>query len=389
MDKDENKTMKGEQEISTRHLMGRIGLRIMIIISVAVFILLLGPILHYTMPFILALLMARYILVPLIRKLSGRAEHMKKFWAVIIVLAIMVLVFGVISLALYYLAAEIANLVKNRNIYSVKIDGALTDICTFISTHTDFSFKQVSNTVFGIYEKIVEWAQQELPGRTPSIINKFTKYAPSIGSGFMGFLFFLMASYFVCSDYDNISNKIKSMIPDGVRPYFKQVRAAAGDATFGYLKAQLILSAIITLICTTVLLIIGQSYAILIALVIAIVDFIPMLGSGLVIGPWALLTIVMGDYPKAIVLLALAIGLFLFRRIVEPKVVGDQTGLHPLLSLMSLYIGIKSGGLLGLVIAPIICMMILGLYNSGFFTPTINDIKLISYRLAKYTGMIK
>ena len=62
MDKDENKTMNGEWEIPTRHLMARIGLRLMIIISVAVFILLLGPILHYTMPFILALLMARYIL---------------------------------------------------------------------------------------------------------------------------------------------------------------------------------------------------------------------------------------------------------------------------------------------------------------------------------------
>ena len=80
-------------------------------------------------------------------------------------------------------------------------------------------------------------------------------------------------------------------------------------------------------------------------------------------------------------------GLFLFRRIVEPRIVGDQTGLHPLVSLISLYIGIKIGGLLGMIAAPIVCMICVGLYRVGFFKHTVNDLKLLMSRIAEYAEM--
>jgi predicted PurR-regulated permease PerM len=67
--------------------------------------------------------------------------------------------------------------------------------------------------------------------------------------------------------------------------------------------------------------------------------------------------------------------LFLFRKLAEPKVVGNQTGLSPLASLISIYVGMKLGGVLGMILCPILCMIFVGLYGMGFFDPTISDFK--------------
>lgn len=387
--KEKKKAVCYDMTITTKRLVARIGLRLLIILLFVLFMMLLGPILKYTLPFVVAFLMANYILMPIIRKLSGKDDNMRKFWSIVLVVIMLALVVGVLVGALYYIIVEIVDVVKNWNKYSVFLDNTIVNICKFVSAHTPLSFGQVNDAIYNIYDKAVIWAKTDLPGQTPAILNKISKYVPTIGSVFIGFLFFIMAVYFTCADFTNIKSTIKSFIPDGVRPYLRTIKNAAGSATFGYLKAQLILAGIVAVINAIVLLIARQNHALLIAVLVAAVDFIPMLGAGIVLWPWAIVCIILGDIPKGIVLIALSMGLFLFRRIVEPKVVGDQTGLHPLVSLLSLYIGIRFGGILGLVIAPIICMMLIGLYKADFFTPTVMDIRLICHRMARYTGMTR
>jgi predicted PurR-regulated permease PerM len=94
-----------------------------------------------------------------------------------------------------------------------------------------------------------------------------------------------------------------------------------------------------------------------------------------VLAPWAVLCLFWGDYKKALFLVILAMALFLFRKLAEPKIVGNQTGLSPLASLISIYVGMKLGGVLGMILCPIICMILVGLYGMGFFDPTISDFK--------------
>ena len=84
---------------------------------------------------------------------------------------------------------------------------------------------------------------------------------------------------------------------------------------FGYIKAQLILSGIVALIIFIVLTIYGQQYSLLISLAAGIIDLIPFFGSGTVLVPWAIITLLFGDYVKALMLLGLAFVLFLFRKV--------------------------------------------------------------------------
>ena len=129
------------------------------------------------------------------------------------------------------------------------------------------------------------------------------------------------------------------------------------------------------------LLIYGQSFALVIALAVGVVDFFPFFGSSLILIPWAIVAFLQGDWVCTVFLLVLTFVLFLFRKLAEPKIVGDQTGLHPLLSLMSMYVGMKLAGILGMILMPILWMAVISLYRVGFFDPTIRDFALLAGRI--------
>ena len=77
----------------------------------------------------------------------------------------------------------------------------------------------------------------------------------------------------------------------------------------------------------------------------------------------------------------MCVALFLFRKLAEPKVVGNHTGLNPLISLISIYVGMKLGGVLGMILAPIVCMIFVSLHGVGFFDPTVEDFKMLFHRI--------
>ena len=96
-------------------------------------------------------------------------------------------------------------------------------------------------------------------------------------------------------------------------------------------------------------------------------DFIPIIGAGTALVPWAFVALFTGDLPSAVELMAIWGAIALFRRVMEPKFVGDQTGLSPLLSLVSIYVGMKLAGVLGMVFGPVAVLVILNLAGMGMF----------------------
>lgn len=377
-----------ENNIPTRKLIARILVRFFWVMLILLICFLFGDtLLSYFLPFILAYFVASAVLMPVIKKLSGKFEHFRRFWAIVLVIAIMAIVLLIVFGIIYYLISQVSDMVKNWEFYKDTLRELASNVARLISSATNLNYDSVLNNINQLGDKVISWCTKELPGLAPTVVDSIGDYVPTVGNFFLAFLIFLMATYFICADYPIVKKGLHSVVPEGFKPQFEQIKNAAGSATFGYLKAQLIISGLVALIAYVVLLIVGQSYAILFALIIGIVDFIPLLGSSVVLIPWIIMLAFAGDFPKMIVLAILCVGLFLFRRIVEPRIVGDQTGLHPLVSLISLYIGIKIGGLLGMIAAPIVCMICVGLYRVGFFKPTVNDLKLLMSRIAEYAEM--
>lgn len=114
-------------------------------------------------------------------------------------------------------------------------------------------------------------------------------------------------------------------------------------------------------------LLVGQNYALLLALGLAILDFIPIIGSGTVMVPWAVVALFTRDFSTAVYLMVIWGVVAMFRRVAEPRFVGDQTGLSPILSLVGIYVGMKVAGVAGMILGPILILVVLNLVGLGIF----------------------
>jgi len=175
----------------------------------------------------------------------------------------------------------------------------------------------------------------------------------------------LVSAYFLMADREVIFSFIAKSTPSWVRNQVSQMKSGLSQAMGGYFRAQYILMTIVGIISIIGLLIMGNDYALLLGLLFAILDFLPILGTGTVLLPWALISVFMGNINQAIGLAVLYGVITIMRQVLQPKILGDQMGAHPLASLMSIFIGFRIFGLLGLIIGPSLLMIITAVLDSG------------------------
>ncbi len=125
-----------------------------------------------------------------------------------------------------------------------------------------------------------------------------------------------------------------------------------------------------------------QPYWVLLAVALGILDFIPIVGAGTVMVPWSVILLVLGEWKRGVAFLAVWGVICLFRRMIEPKIVGDQTGLHPLLSLLAIYVGMKLGGVVAMILAPVLLLMLRNLWRAGMFHATVRDLTMAARDMA-------
>jgi sporulation integral membrane protein YtvI len=163
----------------------------------------------------------------------------------------------------------------------------------------------------------------------------------------------IIATFFFTRDFEIITDNILKWIPDKWQAGAFRIGRGLERALFGYLKAQLLLVSVTGLLSAIGLTLLGVKYANLLALLMAILDLIPVVGPGTIYMPWALWMICTGDIKFGVEILIVYGIVIIVRQIMEPKVLGNNIGLHPLTTLMALYIGISLLGFWGLIIGPV------------------------------------
>lgn len=366
--------------VPTKKLILRISLRLLLIVTVLLCLsLLVPPLLDLFLPFLLAFLAAT-LLAPLVQKFAKRVGGWN-FWSMLFVVLMLLAVTGILVYAGYYLGSQVADLIRSWSSIREGITDLLNQVSQFLSNNVHFTSTDTEEYILGLLQDGLSWLTGKISSWAPTVVVGVSNLASGIASFLISLLFFIVAAYFMTADYPGLRKRLISWVPDIIRPHMRHVKEAAGSAMFGYLRAQLILSGIVTVIVFVALLIVRQPYSLLIAIATGIIDVMPFFGSGAILVPWGVICLLVGNYKKALFLLILAFALFLFRKLAEPKVVGNQTGLSPLLSLISIYVGMKIGGVAGMILCPIACMVVIGLYGMGFFTPTINDFKMLFGRI--------
>lgn len=372
--------MNTPNPVPMKTLLLRIGLRLLLIIAVLLCLtLLVPPLLDLFLPFILAFLAAT-LLAPLVQKIARRVGGWN-FWSMLFVVLMLLAATGILVYAGYYLISQIIDLIHSWASIRDGLTNMLEQISIFLSTNVHFTYTDTEAYILNFVQEGLNWITGKVSTWAPSVVIGVGNLASGIASFVVSLLFFIVGAYFMTADYPGLRKKLISWVPDIIRPHMRHVKEATGSAMFGYLRAQLILSGVVTLIIFIALLIYGQNYSLLIAIACGIIDVMPFFGSGAVLVPWGVIMLLLGNFQKGLFLLALALALFIFRKLAEPKVVGNQTGLSPLLSLISIYVGMKLGGVIGMILCPILCMVVIGLYGMDFFTPTITDFRLLFGRI--------
>ena len=194
----------------------------------------------------------------------------------------------------------------------------------------------------------------------------FKSVLPTIG-GFAGKIpgaliftvIFLMSVYFLSYDQQGFKKEIRELIPESKYKYLQGVKRSFSKACGGYIKAQLILMCIVFSILLIGFLVMDIKFALVLALAISLMDVIPVLGTGMFLNPWAVVCLLQGNYTQAAGLVALYVVILITRQFLEPRILSGQLGIHPIITLVSMYAGYKLIGIIGMIIGPLVTLIVI------------------------------
>lgn len=178
----------------------------------------------------------------------------------------------------------------------------------------------------------------------------------------------VVSTFYFSLDYERISGFLLYLLPQKGHNILRTLKEKTFVSLKIFLRSYVLIFLLTFAELCTGFLIMQIPYAALLALLVAVVDIMPVLGTGLVLLPWAVIALIIGNFPIALGMLLLYIAMTIIRNIVEPKLVGKQIGLHPLATLISMFVGLQLFGLVGLFTFPVVLSILVQMKNDGILT---------------------
>jgi len=309
-------------------------------------------------PFLLALVFAIF-LEPL-NGLSMRYLKMNRIAAATITCtAFVAAVLGIIYLLIAKIVSEIIALIRNLDFN--ELNALVLEAVARLETLTVNMPPDVAENI-RVYAngqiRSLQGLATQLSGYTFDVL----KTLPNL---LIFFLVFFVALYLFSFSMTTIQHSFLSFFEEKSRDKIAEVLLNLRSALFGFIRAQFMLSGMTFLIAFGGLLLLDVRYALAITFLIIVVDILPVLGTGSVLVPWAGYSAFIGETRLAVGLLILFIVITVFRRIVEPKVLGEQMGIGALPTLISLYVGFELIGAIGLILGPIVVIIYQAMVKVG------------------------
>lgn len=330
----------------------------------------------YFMPFVIAWIIAA-IAHPVVSWLETKIKIKRKFGSVIMIVVVLAAVIGILYLAASYLFGEVKGLIVTFPKWYAQITDGLKEIGNTFSGVISILPKGLRQTVesFGTnMDSTAGRIMEQISEPTVDVAGRFVKSVPTF---LLGALVAFLAAYFFIADREEVLSWAKKVTPKPIAKRVTMVVDGLKHAVGGYFKAQFKIMCVIFVILLIGFMIMGQSYSLLLALLIAFLDFLPIFGTGTVLWPWMVYKVLMGDYRTAIMMLVLYLVALLTHQLLQPKLIGDSVGLKPLPTLFFLYIGWQIGSLLGVILAVPVGMILINLYEAGAFDYILDDVKIL------------
>ncbi|WP_044566963.1 AI-2E family transporter [Anaerococcus provencensis] len=359
-----------------KELYERIFLRTTIIVLSILFLVFLAPaLINALMPIILALVLVG-LLAPSIRKIDDilPIKHKAVSYLLGTILLLLLLFFMVwfIQFIVNQISGLVGNIISNWDKIVSSVNTWINDANSQINLMPDY----VSKTIRSGLNSLYEWLGS-LQKNAINITFGFTQAFINTSNDIIFFVItFVVAFYIILGDMQNVSNKYHLLIPEKSKNNLSLIRTVFKNSTWNYIKSQLKLALLCTIIMAIFLFFIGQQYFIPIALILGFVDLLPMIGPIIVLLPWSIIELLIFDNTfKALGLLIVLTAWTGLRQVISPKVIGSSADIHPILSVIALYAGLKLFGVMGAIFLPVIFIFIVGIYRSGIIDNWIYDYK--------------
>ncbi len=332
-----------------------------------------------TAPFLLSFFFAVLMQKPL-RWLDRKTKNKcHTLWSVLLVL----LSISIILLPLIFIFAEIVSQIINFVGY---LGEQLSDLPQFMETLQSEILKFLSFLPESIYESVSDKIITAISGIvndfdfsklglnigtiTSSVTGMFSVFK-NVPSAVIGIVVGIVAWIFFTKDYSKIVKFIRLQLPDGKKNLLVEIKQVFSNTIFKMMRAYGLIMFItfcelfIGLSVLNFIGIMNNSYIFIIAIAIAVFDILPVAGSGGILIPWAVISLVTGDFGRAVGIIVIYAVITVIRQYIEPKIVGTSLGVNPILTLAGLYFGLKLFGFMGMFIVPILLMTVKAFNDTG------------------------
>lgn len=234
--------------------------------------------------------------------------------------------------------------------------------------------RQVQDTARAGIRTATRQLEQDLPDLAADAAGAAGRWAQCLPGAAASLLVFLLATWMLSARLPALRAWARRRLRGTPGALASGIRGAMGAAFGGYLRAQLILAGGVFVILCAGLALMGQDYALLISAALALVDAVPLLGAGLALVPWAAVELLLGRVGAGAGLLALWGAVTLLRQLLEPRLLGRSAGLDPLSALAGIYLGMRTMGVAGMILGPVLVLALVHLWRQGVFAPLVRDL---------------
>lgn len=331
----------------------------------------------FLFPFTLALFIS-IIIRPLVRFLMNKLKFSKKTASIISIVTFLIVFFGLIGILSLKFFGEIYKLSQNLNNYSSDIQNLWTEnvkkVYTYLGNFPTGFNDQLNNTINSFVSKGSV--------KLGSFINGVISFVTSIPTLILYIVITILSTFFMILDRDEILSYMEHQLPKSWLDKVFNIKTEMFTVLVSYLKAQAILGSIcliesLILLNLLAFLKFDVPYPLLMSIIICIADILPILGAGTILIPWSVLSFATGNIKLGIGLLISYLIIMSVRQMLEPKLISQNLGVHPLITLISMYSGFKVFGVSGFLIGPVVMIILKNVFSKelevGFFRDIFGD----------------
>jgi len=353
------------------------------VVILAIVFLVFKYLINLIMPFFLAFIFAA-VVRPLSRMLS-RKEYYKKMpdgrkvlvkrrfpmnrsaAGVISALVLFLIMAGLLTLIVVKAFDGVSNFVATiPSLYEQRILPILNQIFYEVeqfASRFDESVQEMVEAAIPNVLSSIGTAVTDFSTKAVSFVANFVSRVPSL---LLNTIICLIATVFIAVDFDRLSDFVRRNLPEKPLTMVRNVRDSFLSTIWQFIRSYFLIFCITATEITVGLLLIGMGRPLTLGILIAIFDAFPIVGSGMILLPWAIITMITGELWRGLALAALYATVVIARQIIEPKIVGKHVGLRPIVTLMCMFVGSKLfGGLIGLFGLPITAAILVDLNDNG------------------------